>query len=123
MNAMARFARSDAREAVDLAVRMYGHKRGWHVAACALGIKERTARAIACGETTGASIDPDTAFAARMAFRRERAAAIRAELEMLEKETAYGGVDSARVDSGGVGAVRDDRLSVAGLRMVGGVVR
>ena len=91
MNAMAFRANRDAYEAVALAVRLYGHKRGWHLSAQHLGITERAARALVNGETTGASIDPDTAYAARMAFRRARAEQIRAELRELENaECAHG---------------------------------
>ncbi len=74
----------DAREAVALAVRLHGHKRGWHLAATALGVSARTARAIDAGETSGATIAADRAFAARMTFRRQRAAQLREELAQLE---------------------------------------
>lgn len=76
----------DAREAVALACRLYGRARGWHMAAQRLGVSERTARGLTYGEATGATIPPDTALTARMAFRRERAAALKAELSQLENE-------------------------------------
>jgi hypothetical protein len=76
-----------AREAVALAVRLHGRQRGWHLAATALGVSDRTARAIEAGETSGATIAAERAFAARMAFRRQRAAQLRAELAALENET------------------------------------
>lgn len=78
------FSSKDTREAVALACRLYGQKRGWAVAAGLLGITERTARAITYGETNGASVDPDIAFNARMSLRRARAEQLRAELRELE---------------------------------------
>ena len=49
-------ANRDAYSAVAEAVRLHGHKRGWHLAAQRLGVSERTARAIANGESSGATI-------------------------------------------------------------------
>ena len=74
----------DALEAVALAVRLHGPKRGWALAAGKLGIAPDTARKIAMGATSGRSIPPGIAFSARMAFRRERAAQLRAELAALD---------------------------------------
>lgn len=84
--AMAVCANRDARAAVALACRIHGKQRGWHLAAEALGISDRTARAIERGDTTGATIPPDRAHAALMGFRRQRAAMIREELAALEGE-------------------------------------
>jgi hypothetical protein len=75
-----------ARDAIAIAVRLHGRQRGWHLAATALGVSDRTARAIDAGETSGSTIPADRAFAARMAFRRQRAAQIRAELATLEDD-------------------------------------
>jgi hypothetical protein len=71
-------------EAIALAVRLHGRQRGWHLAAQKLGVAPDTARKINAGVTSGATINAETAFAARMAFRRERAAQLRAELAALE---------------------------------------
>lgn len=84
---------NDVREAVALACRLYGTKRGDLIVADLLGISERTARAIRYGETNGASVDPDVAFAARMTLRRARAEQLRAELRDLE--TSHGDVPRA----------------------------
>lgn len=83
-------ANRDARQAIADAVRLHGHKRGWHLAALALGISDRTARAILDGTSSGATIHPDKALEARMEFRRARAAQLRAELEELENECGTG---------------------------------
>ena len=92
----------DAHHAILAAVRLHGHKRGWHLAAVALGISDRTARAILDGTTSGATIDPDIALQARMEFRRARAAQLRAELIELENECTHIG-DGARGRSDGQG--------------------
>lgn len=84
MSTSLEFPATDAREAVDLACRLYGRQRGWAIAGRLLGIAERTARAISYGETSGTSIDPNVAFNARMKLRRARAEQIRAELRALE---------------------------------------
>lgn len=105
MTAMEKLSGHDAREAVALACRLYGRARGWHLAAQRLGITERTARGIAYGETTGATINPDTAYAARMAFRRARAEQIRAELRELENaECAHGQPSGVSSDGAAIGA-------------------
>lgn len=82
-----------------MAVRLHGRQRGWHLAATALGVSDRTARAIQAGETTGATIAAERAFAALMTFRRARAAQLRAELAALETETdgASLGIGSSRL--------------------------
>lgn len=102
MSALETLSMRDAREAVALACRIHGRARGWHIAAQRLGISERTARGLSYGEATGASIDPDTAHAARMAFRRERAAALRAELAQLEAECLHSSRGSAASSDGSV---------------------
>lgn len=78
----------DAYEAIALAVRLHGHKRGWHIAGQKLGVTERTARAIANGESSGATISPDTALAARLDFLSARLAALRSEQQQLEAQCA-----------------------------------
>jgi hypothetical protein len=85
---MMKRANRDAYEAIALAVRLHGHKRGWHLAGVKLGITERTARAIANGESSGATIHPDTALAARLDFLAARHAALMAELNQLEAQCA-----------------------------------
>lgn len=84
--AMAQRDNPDAAEAVRLATRLHGAKRGWHLAAAALGVSERTARALADGTTSGATICPIRAASARLSFRRQRAEQLRAELRALECE-------------------------------------
>ncbi len=88
MSALENFSNSDARESISLALRLHGSKRGASAAAQLLGVSERTVRAIIYGETNGATVDPDRAFTARMALRRQRAEQIRAELRQLEIEDA-----------------------------------
>jgi len=101
-NAMAQCANRDAVEAVRLAMRLHGAKLGWHLAAEALGVSDRTARALANGETSGATINPDRAHDARMTFRRQRAEQIRAELrELGEMDGAYLGHGEPRARLGG----------------------
>jgi hypothetical protein len=78
---MAHRANRDAYEAIALAVRLHGHKRGWHLAGVKLGVTERTARAIANGESSGATIHPDTALAARLELLDAEHAALLARLE------------------------------------------
>jgi hypothetical protein len=84
-----------------LAVRIYGKKRGYFLAGEALGIAPETARKIADGITSGASIPDETAIAARLEFSRQRSAQLRAELRALESHDALPadnrlGVDLAR---------------------------
>lgn len=72
-----------AREAIALACRSHGRKRGWHVAASLLGVPERRVEAIVYGEP--ARIDPIRAEQARIELARQRAAQIRAELLELDR--------------------------------------
>lgn len=71
-----------AREAIDLACRTHGRKRGWAVVARLLGVPERRIESIAYGEP--ARVDPIAAQQARNILARERIAQIRAELARLE---------------------------------------
>ena len=96
---MAFRANRDAYEAIALAVRLHGHKRGWHMAGVALGVTERTARAIAAGESSGATIHPDTALAARLDFLSARLNALRAEQTILEAQCAQISGADARASS------------------------
>jgi hypothetical protein len=115
MSAMENLSARDAREAIALACRIHGRARGWHIAAQRLGISERTARAITYGEASGATIPAETAAAARMAFRRARAAAIRAELEQLEAECGE--------PSRGSPASSDGSVIAAGMPPIGAAIR
>lgn len=83
-----------AREAIALACRTHGRKRGWHVVARMLGVPERRVESIVYGEP--ARVDPITAQAARNALARQRAAQIRAELAELEGHANEGCVLDAR---------------------------
>lgn len=71
-----------AREAITLATRIDGRKRGWHLAASLLGVSERVVKALTYGEP--ALIDPVAAQRARNTLARERIQQIRAELAQLE---------------------------------------
>lgn len=77
-----------AREAIDLACRTHGRKRGWARVAELLGVPERRIESIAYGEP--ARIDRIAAQRARNALARERIQQIRAELAQLEG-TAHAG--------------------------------
>lgn len=90
-----------AREAIALACRSHGRKRGWHVAASLLGVPERRVEAIAYGEP--ARIDPIRAEQARIELARQRAAQIRAELLDLER-TLHG--DTLGATGAHIGTVR-----------------
>ena len=107
---MASRANRDAYEAVALAVRLHGHKRGWHIAGQKLGVTERTARAIANGESSGATIHPDTALAARLDLLAARHVALTAELNDLEAQCVQiSGADAralSPVSAGGVSMPR-----------------
>lgn len=81
---MERSSAQDVRAAIALAVSVFGRKHGWHQAAHALGIAERTARGVQYREATGAAVHPDRALAARIYFTRLRAAQLRAELAQIE---------------------------------------
>lgn len=74
----------DVAACVALAEAIFGRQQGWHRAALALGISERTARGIAYREATGATVCPHRALEARLHFSRLRTAQLRAELEHLE---------------------------------------
>ena len=78
------FLVNPVRGTIMLAVRLYGKKRGYFLAGEALGIAPETARKIADGLTSGASISDETAIAARLEFSRQRSAQLRAELAALE---------------------------------------
>lgn len=78
-----------AREAIELACRTFGRKRGWHIAAQMLGVTERRVESIVYGERV-ARIAPQIAQQARNTLARQRAAAIRAELGTLEGGTNEG---------------------------------
>lgn len=89
-----------AREAIDLACRTHGRKRGWAVVAKLLGVPERRIESIAYGEP--ARVDPIAAQQARNALARERIKQIRAELALLEgtAEHAESPVVSSRQNHG-----------------------
>ena len=76
---------AEAREAIALACRIHGRKRGLHIAAGLLRHSERWASALHYGEPVGA-IDYHTAHAALMSVRRQRAAQLRAELTAMEND-------------------------------------
>lgn len=71
-----------AREAIAIACRSHGRKRGWALVAGLLGIPERRVESIAYGEP--ARVDPVAAREARNILARQRIAQIRAELVQLE---------------------------------------
>jgi hypothetical protein len=73
----------DAHAAIDLAVRIHGRKRGFHVAAALLRRSERWVHGLHY-HSEGAAPDFATAHAALMTLRRQRAASIRAELTDME---------------------------------------
>ena len=90
----------EAREAIALACRIHGRKRGLAIAAQMLGHSERWASAAHYGEAVG-HIDPDTAHAALMTLRRHRAAQLRDELATMEADhSAIDMVARARANSG-----------------------
>ena len=86
-NAMPRNG-NDAAAAITLACAVHGYKRGLYLVAAMLGIKPDTARKLAQGVTSGATIPPETAIAARLEFSRQRSAQLRAELRALESHDA-----------------------------------
>jgi len=99
-NAMPRNG-NDAAAAVTLACAVHGYKRGLFLVAAMLGIKPDTARKLAQGVTSGATIPTETAVSARLEFSRQRSAQLRAELRALEIHDALLadnrlGVDLAR---------------------------
>ena len=92
---------NDAAAAITLACAVHGYKRGLFLVAAMLGIKADTARKLVQGVTSGATISPETAIAARLEFSRQRSAQLRAELSDLESHDACTadnrlGVDLAR---------------------------
>ena len=93
---MAQFARP-AQRAVAHAVELRGVKRGLHLAAAMLGVTARTCRAIASGETSGATICPMRAQEARLNLITERLrdlAALQAQLESELHDPNVAGVVS-----------------------------
>lgn len=94
------FLVNPVRGTIMLAVRLYGKKRGYFLAGEALGIAPETARKIADGLTSGASISDETAIAARLEFSRQRSAQLRAELAALESHVLNTPTDSFRLALG-----------------------
>jgi hypothetical protein len=93
----------DVAEVVASAARWFGRKAGYAMAAQALGIAERTARGIAYGEASGASIPAHQVDQALATLRRTRAAQLRAELAALEEAHA---IQVLEAPLGSVRAVR-----------------
>lgn len=87
MSAWNIFSAPEVADVVAIAARWFGRKAGYAMAAQALGIAERTARGIAYGEATGATIPEDRVEDALHTLRRARAAQLRAELAALEEAT------------------------------------
>ena len=85
-------------EAVTIACAVHGHKRGLFLVAAMLGIAPETARKLASGASSGATIPPETAIAARLEFSRQRSAQLRAELRALESHDAFSADDRLGVD-------------------------
>jgi hypothetical protein len=85
-------------EAVTLACAVHGYKRGLFLVAAMLGIAPETARKLASGASSGATIPPETAIAARLEFSRQRSAQLRAELRALESHDASTAADRLGVD-------------------------
>jgi len=81
---------STAREAIAIACRAHGRKRGWAIVAGLLGIPERRVESIVYGEP--ARVDPVAAREARNVLARQRIEQIRAELAQLEGATADAGM-------------------------------
>ncbi|HEV7455891.1 MAG TPA: hypothetical protein VGN96_03880 [Roseococcus sp.] len=96
MSALEFFSKPDVVLVVELACRLHGHKRGFAVAADALGVSARTARGIAYGEATGATIPEDRVEDALHTLRRARAAQLRAELAALEEPMPHAVLESSR---------------------------
>lgn len=84
MSAWKFYSAPEVEDVVAFAVRVFGRKAGYGLAADALGIAERTARGIAYGEAKGASVPEERIHAALSTLRRARAAQLRAELAALE---------------------------------------
>jgi hypothetical protein len=87
-----------AAAAITLACAVHGYKRGLFLAGAMLGIQPDSARKLAAGVISGASIPTETAIAARLEFSRQRAAQLRAELHALELHDADIAGDSLNVD-------------------------
>jgi hypothetical protein len=88
-----------AREAIAIACRTHGRKRGWHLVATLLGVPERRVESIAYGEP--ARVDPIAARTARNTLAKQRIAQLRAELAQLEGTAhAEGSVDLVRPRGG-----------------------
>jgi hypothetical protein len=95
---------NEVREVVRRYVRQHGWKRGLYLAAQRMDVTERRAKALYTGEPLRVWADEwQAAMDADAALRRERAAALRAELRQIEAELDAGdllaGVGS-RVGSG-----------------------
>jgi hypothetical protein len=78
-------ARREAHEAIALACRIAGRKRGFHLAAAALRRSERWVHEFHYHDA-GAAPDWHTAHAALMTVRRQRAAQLRDELDTMEAD-------------------------------------
>ena len=78
-------ARREAHDVIALASRLHGRKRGFHVAATLLRRSERWVHGFHYHDE-GAAPDFNTAHAALMTLRRQRAAQIRAELTAMEND-------------------------------------
>ncbi len=115
----AEFPANEIREVARAYEATHGLKRGRGLLAERAGMSDRRLRALLWEAARPYADEFLAVQAAAMLVRRERAEKIRAELQSLEMELKNG-VDHARVDSRGLGAVRGDRLSVAGLRLDGG---
>lgn len=85
MSALENRSNPDVARVVALACRLHGLQRGWAVAAEHLGVSARTARGIAYGEATGATVPEERVDEALHTLRRARAAQLRAELAALEE--------------------------------------
>ena len=77
-----------AKQAIALAVAMHGRKRGFAVAADALGLSWHTIKEVHRGACRVSPAVEARAFAAAISLRRERAARLRAELAALEAQDA-----------------------------------
>lgn len=78
-------ARREAHEAIAMACRIHGRKRGFHLAAAALRRSERWVHEFHYHDA-GAAPDSHTSHAALMTVRRQRAAQLRDELNAMEAD-------------------------------------
>ena len=101
----------------------FGLKRGRGVFADRAGITDRRVKALLFENARPYADEFLAAQAAEMVLRRERAAAIRAELEMLEGETAHGGVVDVRVGGFGLGGGAGGVSALGGVAVAGGKSR